>query len=127
MQGQAHCCVLNTCGYWYGACSALVLPLLQRGQVSKVDAKRMVIRATETEGTTGSKVDIDNLVKFRPTTKPAQRPLVKTGDRVSAGDIIADGPSMDMGELSLGRNILMLCPGTAELRGLHHSLRAYRT
>lgn len=60
-----------------GAIFALVLPLLQRGQVSLTRWMRSVwwvIRATETEGTTGSKVYIYNLVKFQPTTKPAQRP-----------------------------------------------------
>ncbi|MEB3702732.1 DNA-directed RNA polymerase subunit beta [Candidatus Bealeia paramacronuclearis] len=90
--------------------SGVAIIAKRSGIVDQVDAKRIVIRATDTEGTTGSNVDIFNLVKFQRSNDKTclnQRPLVKTDDRVMKGDIIADGPCMDMGELSLGRNVLM--------------------
>ena len=90
--------------------SGVAIVAKRSGIVDQVDAKRIVVRATETDATIGSNVDIYNLVKFQRSNDKTclnQRPLVKTGDRVSGGDIIADGPCMDMGELSLGRNILM--------------------
>ena len=80
------------------------------GIVDQVDATRIVIRATEETDPTKSGVDIYNLLKFQRSNQNTcinQRPLVKIGEHIEAGDIIADGPSTDMGELALGRNVLV--------------------
>ncbi len=79
------------------------------GIVDQVDATRIVIRAEE-EDLSKSGVDIYNLLKFQRSNQNTcinQRPLVKVGDRIEAGDIICDGPSTDLGELALGRNVLV--------------------
>ncbi|MEM1390850.1 MAG: DNA-directed RNA polymerase subunit beta, partial [Pseudomonadota bacterium] len=79
------------------------------GVIEQVDATRIVVRATEElEGKSG--VDIYRLSKFRRSNQNScinQRPIVKVGDTVEKGDIIADGPSTDLGELALGRNVLV--------------------
>ncbi|OUR75656.1 DNA-directed RNA polymerase subunit beta [Alphaproteobacteria bacterium 46_93_T64] len=79
------------------------------GIVNQVDATRIVIRADEGDlSKTG--VDIYNLLKFQRSNQNTcinQRPLVKVGDRIETGDIICDGPSTDLGELALGRNVLV--------------------
>ena len=81
------------------------------GYVDQVDARRIVIRVidkSDPDKTIG--VDIYNLLKFQRSnqnTSINQRPLIKVGDRVDSGDIIADGPSTDFGELALGRNVLV--------------------
>ena len=80
------------------------------GVVEQVDAKRIVIRATKETDLKRSGVDIYNLLKFQRSNQSTcinQRPLVKVGDEVKQGDIIADGPSTDLGELALGRNVLV--------------------
>ena len=80
------------------------------GIVEQVDAKRIVIRATKETDLSKSGVDIYNLLKFQRSNQSTcinQRPLVKVGDEVKPGDIIADGPSTDLGELALGRNVLV--------------------
>ncbi|MEG9862550.1 MAG: DNA-directed RNA polymerase subunit beta [Parvularculales bacterium] len=80
------------------------------GIVDQVDATRIVIRATEEKDPSRSGVDIYNLLKFQRSNQNTcinQRPLVRVGDEVAAGEIIADGPSTDYGELALGRNILV--------------------
>jgi len=80
------------------------------GIVEQVDAKRIVVRATKEEDLSKSGVDIYNLLKFQRSNQSTcinQRPLVRVGDEVKPGDIIADGPSTDLGELALGRNILV--------------------
>ncbi|MBK66576.1 MAG: DNA-directed RNA polymerase subunit beta [Rickettsiales bacterium] len=79
------------------------------GVIDQVDAARIVIRATEIDNDDLSTVDIYNLKKFQRSNQNTcinQRPLVKVGDEVLAGDIIADGPSTQFGELALGRNVL---------------------
>ncbi|MCD6047444.1 MAG: rpoB [Gammaproteobacteria bacterium] len=81
------------------------------GVVEAVDAGRIVIKANEKEvkvGETG--VDIYNLVKYTRSNQNTcinQKPLVKIGDKIQRGDLIADGPSTDMGELALGQNMLV--------------------
>src|SRR4051794_30681527 len=78
------------------------------GIVDQIDGARIVVRATAEDGTTHG-VDIYRLRKYMRSNQSTcinQRPLVKVGDRVSEGDIIADGPSTDLGELALGRNVL---------------------
>ncbi len=81
------------------------------GIVDQVDATRIVIRATEEkDGTPTSGVDIYSLQKFQRTNQSTcinQRPLVQVGEQVKAGEVLADGPSTDMGELALGRNVLV--------------------
>ena len=80
------------------------------GVVEQVDAQRIVIRATEETDPTKPGVDIYNLRKFQRSNQNTcinQRPLVKIGDQLRAGDIIADGPSTDLGELALGKNVLV--------------------
>lgn len=77
------------------------------GIVDHVDAKRIVIRVLG-EDQTGA--DVYNLLKFQCSNMGTcinQKPLVRTGDYIEAGDIIADGPSTDCGELALGRNLLV--------------------
>lgn len=80
------------------------------GVVDQVDAKRIVIRATEETDPTKSGVDIYTLAKFQRSNQNTcinQRPLVRVGDVVKGGDIIADGPSTDLGDLALGQNVLV--------------------
>ena len=80
------------------------------GIVEQVDAKRIVVRATKETNLARSGVDIYNLLKFQRSNQSTcinQRPLVKVGDVVQEGDIIADGPSTDLGELALGKNVLV--------------------
>ncbi len=81
------------------------------GVVDQVDAARVVVRVSEKDSSDGSPgVDIYNLLKFTRSNQNTcinQRPLVKVGDTVSAGDVLADGPSTDLGELALGRNVLV--------------------
>jgi DNA-directed RNA polymerase subunit beta len=80
------------------------------GVVDQVDASRIVIRVTDETERADSVVDIYNLRKFQRSNQNTcinQRPLVKMGDRVRSGDIVADGPSTNLGELALGRNVLV--------------------
>ncbi|SUB00563.1 DNA-directed RNA polymerase subunit beta [Pannonibacter phragmitetus] len=80
------------------------------GVVDQVDATRIVIRATEDLDPSKSGVDIYRLMKFQRSNQNTcinQRPLVRVGDVISKGDIIADGPSTDLGDLALGRNVLV--------------------
>ncbi len=81
------------------------------GVVDFVDANRIVVRVDEKEWVEGQPgVDIYSLVKYRRSNQNTtinQRPLVKYHDVVVRGDVLADGPSTDMGELSLGRNVLI--------------------
>ena len=80
------------------------------GVVEQVDAMRIVVRATEEADVGRSGVDIYRLAKFRRSNQNScinQRPIVQVGDKVTKGDIIADGPSTDLGELALGRNVLV--------------------
>ena len=82
----------------------------RKGIVDQVDATRIVIRATEETDASKSGVDIYNLMKFQRSNQSTcinQRPLVVVGDHVDAGDIIADGPSTELGDLALGRNVLV--------------------
>ena len=81
------------------------------GVVDQVDAGRIVVHANEDEVPIGDPgVDIYNLVKYQRSNQNTcmnQRPLVKLGDIVSKGDVLADGPSTDLGELALGQNMLI--------------------
>jgi DNA-directed RNA polymerase subunit beta len=79
------------------------------GVVDSIDAKRIVVRVNDDETEAGeSGVDIYNLTKYTRSNQNTcinQRPLVKVGDLVARGDVMADGPSTDMGELALGQNL----------------------
>jgi DNA-directed RNA polymerase subunit beta len=81
------------------------------GNVDSVDASRIVVRVNDDEtSATEPGVDIYNLTKYTRSNQNTcinQRPLVKAGDSISAGDVLADGPSTDMGELALGQNLLV--------------------
>lgn len=80
------------------------------GVVDQVDAMRIVVRATEEDDFSGSAVDIYRLQKFQRSNQSTcvnQRPLVAVGDYIEKGEIIADGPSTDLGDLALGRNVLV--------------------
>ncbi|HLW70702.1 MAG TPA: DNA-directed RNA polymerase subunit beta [Candidatus Binataceae bacterium] len=81
------------------------------GVVESVDAERIVVRADRSgRDARDAGVDIYNLVKYQRSNQNTcinQRPIVVKGERVTAGDIVADGPSTDMGELALGRNVLV--------------------
>ncbi len=81
------------------------------GVVDSVDASRIVVRVNDEETTAGEPgVDIYNLTKYTRSNQNTcinQRPLVNAGDRIARGDVLADGPSTDLGELALGQNMLV--------------------
>ena len=82
------------------------------GIVDSVDASRIVVRVNESEAVGGEEaaVDIYNLIKYsrsNQNTCITQRPLVEIGDHVAISDVLADGPSTDLGELALGQNLLV--------------------
>ena len=82
------------------------------GVVEQVDAGRIVVKANEDEitGETDAGVDIYSLIKYTRSNQNTcinQRPLVDVGDVVARGDVLADGPSTDIGELALGQNMLV--------------------
>ncbi|MBV9900678.1 MAG: DNA-directed RNA polymerase subunit beta [Alphaproteobacteria bacterium] len=90
--------------------SGAAIAARRSGIVDQVDATRIVVRATGDVEAGKSGVDIYTLMKFQRSNQNTcinQRPLVKVGDVVNAGDVIADGPSTEMGELALGRNVLV--------------------
>ena len=91
--------------------SGVAISARRGGVVDQVDATRIVIRVNERESHAGETgVDIYNLLKFQRSNQNTcitQRPLVKVGEIVDRGDIVADGPSTDLGELALGRNVLV--------------------
>ena len=90
--------------------SGAAIAARRQGIVDQVDATRIVIRATGEIKAGESGVDIYTLMKFQRSNQNTcinQRPLVQVGDVVNAGDIIADGPSTELGELALGRNVLV--------------------
>jgi len=90
--------------------SGAAIAAKRAGIVDQVDATRIVIRATGEVEAGKSGVDIYTLMKFQRSNQNTcinQRPLVKVGDVVNAGDVIADGPSTEFGELALGRNALV--------------------
>lgn len=81
------------------------------GIIDLVDASRIVVRVNDDETTAGETgVDIYNLTKYFRSNQDTcinQRPIVATGDRIQRGDVLADGPCTDMGELALGQNLLV--------------------
>ncbi|MDC1082852.1 DNA-directed RNA polymerase subunit beta [Candidatus Pelagibacter sp.] len=88
--------------------SGVTIVAKREGIVDKIDGKRIVIKATDETDFTKSAVDIYNLQKFKRSNQNTcinQKPLVRVGDKVRSGDIIADGPSTKLGELALGKNV----------------------
>jgi len=85
--------------------SGVVVCAKRSGVVESVDATRIVVKADEVGG-----VDIYRLTKFHRSNQSTcvnQKPIVKAGDRVKAGQVLADGPCSDLGELALGKNVLV--------------------
>ncbi|MBL4645508.1 MAG: DNA-directed RNA polymerase subunit beta, partial [Rhizobiales bacterium] len=90
--------------------SGAAITARRTGIVDQVDATRIVIRATEELDPSKSGVDIYRLMKFQRSNQDTcinQRPLVNVGDIVKKSDIIADGPSTELGDLALGKNVLV--------------------
>ena len=91
--------------------SGTVVTASRGGVVDYVDAMRVVVRVNDAEAFAGEVgVDIYNLIKYQRSnqnTNIHQRPIVKTGDLIAKGDVIADGASTDLGELALGQNMLI--------------------
>jgi len=88
--------------------SGVTIVARRDGVVDKIDGKRIVIKASGEKDYTKSGVDIYNLQKFKRSNQNTcinQKPLVRVGDKVKSGDIIADGPSTKVGELALGKNV----------------------
>ena len=90
--------------------SGVTIVAKRNGVVDKIDGKRIVVKATEEKDLSKSGVDIYNLLKFQRSNQNTcinQKPLVKWGDVVKKGDIIADGPATKLGELALGKNVMV--------------------
>ena len=90
--------------------SGVAIVARRAGIIDQVDATRIVVRVTEDTSSGEQGVDIYTLLKFQRSNQNTcitQKPLVKVGDLVQRGDIVADGPSTDLGELALGRNVLV--------------------
>ena len=88
--------------------SGVTIVAKRDGIVDKIDGKRIVVKATEEQDLSQSGVDIYNLSKFKRSNQNTcinQKPLVKVGDVIKGGDIIADGPGTKLGELALGKNV----------------------
>ena len=88
--------------------SGVTIVAKRSGVVDKIDGKRIVVKATDVKDLSQSAVDIYNLSKFKRSNQNTcinQRPLVKVGDQIKKGDIIADGPATKLGELALGKNV----------------------
>ncbi len=91
--------------------SGVTVVAAREGVVESVDAMRIVIKADKRSASTrDAGVDIYNLIKYQRSNQNTcinQRPVVSEGDPIAAGDVIADGPSTEVGELALGRNVLV--------------------
>jgi len=90
--------------------SGAAITARRTGYVDQIDATRIVVRATEETDPGKPGVDIYRLLKYQRSNQSTcinQKPLVRVGDFVRKGDVIADGPSTDLGDLALGRNVLV--------------------
>ena len=88
--------------------SGVTIVAKRNGIVDKIDGKRIVVNVTDVKDLSQSSVDIYNLSKFKRSNQNTcinQKPLVKVGDEIKKGDIIADGPATKLGELALGKNV----------------------
>src|SRR3989442_14953042 len=94
-----------------GSVSGVRIVARRTGIVEQVEAERIVVKVDKPnpDGRDPG-VDIYNLIKYQRSNQNTcmnQRPIVVVGDRVKAGDVIADGPSTELGDLALGRNVLV--------------------
>jgi DNA-directed RNA polymerase subunit beta len=91
--------------------SGVTVVATRGGEVESVDAGRIVVRVNDNETEPGEAgVDIYTMTKYQRSNQNTcinQRPLVRPGDQISRGDVLADGPSTDLGELALGQNMLV--------------------
>jgi DNA-directed RNA polymerase subunit beta len=90
--------------------SGVTVVAVRDGIVESVDSTRIVVKADKTSSARDTGVDIYNLIKYQRSNQNTcinQRPIIDVGDHVKAGDVIADGPSTEMGELALGRNVVV--------------------
>ena len=90
--------------------SGAAIAARRTGVIDQIDATRIVVRATEETSAGRPGVDIYRLMKFQRSNQSTcvnQKPLVRVGDVVRKGDILADGPSTELGDLALGRNVLV--------------------
>jgi DNA-directed RNA polymerase subunit beta len=90
--------------------SGVTIVARRDGVIEGVDSTRIVIKADKPSGPRDTGVDIYNLIKYQRSNQNTcinQRPIIVVGDQVKAGDVIADGPSTEMGELALGRNVVV--------------------
>ena len=88
--------------------SGVTIVAKRDGIVDKIDGKRIVVNVKDVRDLSQTSVDIYNLSKFKRSNQNTcinQKPLVKVGDEVKKGDIIADGPATKLGELALGKNV----------------------
>ena len=88
--------------------SGVTIVAKRDGVVDKIDGKRIVVNVTDVKDLSQTSVDIYNLSKFKRSNQNTcinQKPLVKVGDEIKKGDIIADGPATKLGELALGKNV----------------------
>ncbi len=93
-----------------GKDSGMVVVARRSGIVEYVDANRIVIRADANDDIEETEADIYNLTKYRRSNQNTcvnQIPVVNKGERIKKGDVLADGPGTDMGEIALGRNLLV--------------------
>ena len=90
--------------------SGAAIAARRTGYIDQIDATRIVVRATEETSAGRPGVDIYRLMKFQRSNQSTcvnQKPLVRVGDFVRKGEILADGPSTELGDLALGRNVLV--------------------
>ncbi len=90
--------------------SGVTIRARRSGLIQSVDATRIVVKADKTTRKDTSEIDIYNLVKYRRSNQNTcfnQKPVVKVGQKVNVGTILADGPSTQYGELALGQNVLV--------------------
>ncbi|NPV44946.1 MAG: DNA-directed RNA polymerase subunit beta [Firmicutes bacterium] len=90
--------------------SGVVVVAKHDGVVERVSAREIIVRREDKDGKSTGEVDVYKLQKFMRSNQGTcinQRPIVKKGQKVSRGEVIADGPSTNMGELALGRNVLV--------------------
>jgi DNA-directed RNA polymerase subunit beta len=90
--------------------SGVTVRARRSGTVQSLDATRLVVKADKTSRKEASEVDIYNLVKYRRSNQNTcynQKPIVRLGQKVQAGETLADGPSTERGELALGQNVLV--------------------
>ena len=96
--------------YTVGRDSGVTVVARSNGVVHSVDADRIVIVPDRASGEPFAEPEVHHLIKFRRSNQNTcinQRPIVECGDRVKAGDVIADGPSTEQGELALGQNVVV--------------------